>query len=66
MSNNDSSNGGIFSKLSSKMKNMFSKQEEEPQFVISKPTGFRHLNHVKPDDRTSTGFAVIYFRYWIN
>lgn len=57
----DTSGGsaGVFTKLSSKMKGLFfGKDEPEPEFVISKPTDFRHLNHVKADDRSSTGFTV--------
>jgi hypothetical protein len=49
----------LMSKLSSKMKKLFGGREEsEPEVVIGKPTGFKHLNHVKVDDRSSTGFTV--------
>jgi len=59
MSESDAANNGIFTKLGSKMKNLFFKKEDEPEYSISKPTDFRHLNHVKVDQRSSTGFEVI-------
>lgn len=59
MASKESSGGsGVFTKLSNKMKGLFSSSSSsEPKMIISKPTGFRHLNHVKADDRSSTGFT---------
>ena len=105
MASKESSGGsGVFTKLSNKMKGLFSSSSSsEPKMVISKPTGefyfyaflyciylsihfnfnfqllfskssfssfgagtylhtgFRHLNHVKADDRSSTGFTVFIY-----
>ena len=57
---------GLMATLSSKMSKLFggggTTEEPEPELVIGKPTGFKHLNHVKVDDRSSTGFTVILIR----
>lgn len=56
----------LMAKLSSKMSKLFggggTTEEPQPELVIGKPTGFKHLNHVKVDDRSSTGFTVILIR----
>ncbi len=46
----------IFGPMIKGFKNLF-KQEPEPEINISSPFNFKHLNHARVDESTSTGFA---------
>lgn len=56
----DSPKPNIFSRITSTFKSVFSGQEEQNDvpMEISAPYNFRHVQHVRVDPRSSTGFSV--------
>ena len=47
---------GMFSRMAESFSSMFT-SEPEPEFVISKPYEFKHLEHAKVDENSPTGFS---------
>jgi hypothetical protein len=57
----DKSGGGIFTKMISTVKSVFKTDNDETATMeISSPYNFQHVDHVRPDPRSSTGFSVLY------
>ncbi len=49
----------MFRRLSNAISSVFKRAEEpEPKFEISTPYNFKHVQHVKTDPHSSTGFSV--------
>jgi len=49
----------VFRRISKLFTSAFKREEEpEPVFEISAPYNFKHLQHVKADPHSSTGFSV--------
>ena len=47
---------GMLSRMASSFSSMFT-SEPEPEFIISKPYEFKHLEHAKVDESSPTGFS---------